>query len=150
MKNRGSTPILTNSVGVHPRNIHTKFEANPCSGLRGEVEKLKSSRRQQRQRRQRQRRRRRRTQPDRYSHTHSLSVTKNYHFIIVTLSRPHFNIYDMFYTKESALSFNTRATHFKVTLLQASVVVIRMLYLIIPQFVYIIRIFNFQVDTFVQ
>ena len=72
MKNRGSTPILTNSVGVHPRNIHTKFEANPCSGLRGEVEKLKSSRRQQRQRR-----RRRRTQPDRYSHTHSLSVTKN-------------------------------------------------------------------------
>ena len=79
MKKRGSTPILTNSVGVHPRNIHTKFEANPCSGLRGEVEKLKSSRRQQRQRRQRrrQRRRRRRTQPDRYSHTHSLSVTKN-------------------------------------------------------------------------
>ena len=75
MKNRGSTPILTNAVGVHPRNIHTKFEANPCSGLRGEVEKLKSSRRQQRQRR-RQRRRRRRTQPDRYSHTHSLSVTK--------------------------------------------------------------------------
>ena len=73
MKNRGSTPILTNAVGVHPRNIHTKFEANPCSGLRGEVEKLKSSRRQQRQRRQRQRRRR--TQPDRYSHTHSLSVT---------------------------------------------------------------------------
>ena len=77
MKNRGSTPILTNAVGVHPRNIHTKFEANPCSGLRGEVEKLKSSRRQQRQRRQRQRQRRRRTQPDRYSHTHSLSVTKN-------------------------------------------------------------------------
>ena len=45
MKNRGSTPILTNLVGVHPRNIHTKFEANPCSGFRGEVEKLKSSRR---------------------------------------------------------------------------------------------------------
>ena len=41
MKNRGSTPILTNLVGVHPRNIHTKFEANPCSGLREEVEKLK-------------------------------------------------------------------------------------------------------------
>ena len=40
MKNRGSTPILTNLVGVHPRNIHTKFEANPCSSLR-EVEKLK-------------------------------------------------------------------------------------------------------------
>ena len=58
MKNRGSIPILTNLVGVHPRNIHTKFEANPCSGLRGEVEKLKSSRR-------RQQRQRRRTQPDR-------------------------------------------------------------------------------------
>ena len=41
MKNRGSTPILTNLVGVHPRNIHTKFEANLCSGLREEVEKLK-------------------------------------------------------------------------------------------------------------
>ena len=41
MKNRGSTTILTNSVGVHPRNIHTKFEANPCSGFREEVEKLK-------------------------------------------------------------------------------------------------------------
>ena len=41
MKIRGSTPILTNLVGVHPRNIHTKFEANPCSGLREEVEKLK-------------------------------------------------------------------------------------------------------------
>ena len=41
MKNRGSTTILTNLVGVYPRNIHTKFEANPCSGLREEVEKLK-------------------------------------------------------------------------------------------------------------
>ena len=41
MKNRGSTPIFTNLVGVHPRNIHTKFEANPCSSMRGEVEKLK-------------------------------------------------------------------------------------------------------------
>ena len=40
MKNRGSTPILTNLVGVHPRIIHTKFEGNPCSGLK-EVEKLK-------------------------------------------------------------------------------------------------------------
>ena len=40
MKNRGSTPILTNLVGVHPRNIYTKFEANPCSGLRGEVENV--------------------------------------------------------------------------------------------------------------
>ena len=34
MKNRGSTPILTNLVGVHLRNIHTKFEANPCRGSR--------------------------------------------------------------------------------------------------------------------
>ena len=41
MKYRGSTPILTDLVGVHPRNIRTKFEANPCSGLREEVEKLK-------------------------------------------------------------------------------------------------------------
>ena len=41
MTNRGSTPILTNLVGVHPRNIHRKFEANPCSGLREEVEKTK-------------------------------------------------------------------------------------------------------------
>ena len=40
MKNRGSTPILTNLVGDHPRNIHTKFEANPRSGLRGEVENV--------------------------------------------------------------------------------------------------------------
>ena len=40
MKNRGSTLILTTLVGVHPWNIHTKFEAHPCSGLRG-VEKLK-------------------------------------------------------------------------------------------------------------
>ena len=37
MKNRGSTPILTNLVGVHLRNIHTKFEANPCRGSREEV-----------------------------------------------------------------------------------------------------------------
>ena len=40
MKNRDSTTILTNLVGVHPRNIHTKFEANPCSDLRGEVENV--------------------------------------------------------------------------------------------------------------
>ena len=39
MKNRGSTPISTNSVGVHRRNIHTKFEANPCICLREEFEK---------------------------------------------------------------------------------------------------------------
>ena len=59
MKNRGSAPILTNLVEVHPRYIHEKLEANPCSVMRGEVEKLKSSRRRQR------RQRRRRTQPDR-------------------------------------------------------------------------------------
>ena len=41
MKNRGSTPILGHLVGVHSRNIHTKFEANPCSSSREEVEKLK-------------------------------------------------------------------------------------------------------------
>ena len=40
MKNRGSTTILTNLVGVHPRNIPTKFEANPCSGLKEEVENV--------------------------------------------------------------------------------------------------------------
>ena len=34
MTNRGSTQILTNLVVVHPRNIHTKFEANPHIGLR--------------------------------------------------------------------------------------------------------------------
>ena len=39
MKNRGSTPISTNLVGVHPRNINTKFEANTCSGSREEVKK---------------------------------------------------------------------------------------------------------------
>ena len=37
MKNRGSTPILTNLVGVHLRNINAKFEANPYSGSRDEV-----------------------------------------------------------------------------------------------------------------
>ena len=37
MQNSGSTPILTNLVGIHTSNIHTKFEANPCSGLRKEV-----------------------------------------------------------------------------------------------------------------
>ena len=36
----GSTPILTNLVGVHPRNIHTKFEANLCSGSREEIKKM--------------------------------------------------------------------------------------------------------------
>ena len=50
MKNWGSTPILTHLVGVHPGNIHTTFEANLCSSLREEVEKVKSSRRQKQQR----------------------------------------------------------------------------------------------------
>ena len=40
MENRGSTPILTKKlVEVHQRNINTKLEANPCSGLR-EVENV--------------------------------------------------------------------------------------------------------------
>ena len=37
MKNSGSTPILTNLVGVHLRNIHREFEANPYRGSREEV-----------------------------------------------------------------------------------------------------------------
>ena len=37
----GSTLILTNLVGVHQGNIHTKFEANPCSSSREKVEKPK-------------------------------------------------------------------------------------------------------------
>ena len=37
IKNRDSTPILTNLVGVYIRNINTKFEANPCSSSREEV-----------------------------------------------------------------------------------------------------------------
>ena len=41
MKSRGSTPILTNLVGVHQSNIHTNFGANLCNSLREEVEKLK-------------------------------------------------------------------------------------------------------------
>ena len=44
-KNRGSTPILTNLVEVHPRNIPTIFEANPCRGFGEEVENVKSLRR---------------------------------------------------------------------------------------------------------
>ena len=39
MKNRGSTPILTNLVGVHLRNIHTKFEEK----IRAEVQEKKST-----------------------------------------------------------------------------------------------------------
>ena len=37
IKNRDSTPVCTHDVGVRPRNIHTKFEANLCSGSRVEV-----------------------------------------------------------------------------------------------------------------
>ena len=37
MKNRGSTVILANLVGVHPSDINTKFEANPFRGSREEV-----------------------------------------------------------------------------------------------------------------
>ena len=64
MKNRGSTLISTNLVGVHPRNINTKFGANLCSGSREEVEKLEKLH----------------ADNDGHrviaSHTHSLSVTK--------------------------------------------------------------------------
>ena len=81
MKNRGSSSILTNLVGVHPRNIQTKFEANPCSGLR-EVKKLKSSRR-------RRRRRQRRTQYDRLSHTRLLSVTKKENYYPLQAFKKH-------------------------------------------------------------
>ena len=34
MKNWGDIPILMDLVGVLPRNIQTKFEANGCIGLR--------------------------------------------------------------------------------------------------------------------
>ena len=34
ISNKRSTPSSTNLVGVHPRNIYSKFEANPCFGLR--------------------------------------------------------------------------------------------------------------------
>ena len=69
MQNRGSTPILTNLVGIHTSNIHTKFEANPCSSLREEVEKTKKVHANDN------------NDDDGHSliasHTHSLSVTKN-------------------------------------------------------------------------
>ena len=42
MKNRCSTPILTNLVGVHPNKLHTKFEGNPCNGLKEEVERRRT------------------------------------------------------------------------------------------------------------
>ena len=41
MENRGNTLILTNFVGVHPRNIYIEFEANTFSGLKG-VKKVKN------------------------------------------------------------------------------------------------------------
>ena len=40
IENGGSTTILTDLLGAHPKNIHTKFEVNPCSGLRVEVENM--------------------------------------------------------------------------------------------------------------
>ena len=40
MQNRGSTPILTNLVGIDTSTIHTKFEANPYSGSRKEVKNV--------------------------------------------------------------------------------------------------------------
>ena len=40
MKNKVGTPILTILIGIHPRNIYTKFEVNPCSRLR-KAEKVK-------------------------------------------------------------------------------------------------------------
>ena len=42
MEHKGSTPILTNLVGVPTKNIHIQFEANLCSSLRADVEKIKS------------------------------------------------------------------------------------------------------------
>ena len=36
-----SNSLCNNVFLFETRNIHTKFEANPCSGLREEVEKLK-------------------------------------------------------------------------------------------------------------
>ena len=69
MKKEGCIPILTNLVGVHPRNIHTKCEANPCSGLREDVEKVKKFTTTTTNDNNRHR--------VIASHTHSLSVTKN-------------------------------------------------------------------------
>ena len=37
MNNKASTLILPHLVGAHPRNIHTTFEANLCSGSRDGV-----------------------------------------------------------------------------------------------------------------
>ena len=34
IKNLGGIPILTILVEVHPRNIQTKYDANPCRCLR--------------------------------------------------------------------------------------------------------------------
>ena len=40
MKNWGSTPSLKNLVGVHPMNIHKKFEVNLCSGSSRKTKKV--------------------------------------------------------------------------------------------------------------
>ena len=38
---------------------------------------------------------------------------ENYYLTIDVFSRPHFNINDIFHTKENTRSFNVRATHFR-------------------------------------
>ena len=41
MKNRGSTPILTNLVGAHPRNIHKNLKQIRAAVQEREVNKTK-------------------------------------------------------------------------------------------------------------
>ena len=64
MKNRGSTLILSNLVGVHPMNIHTK-SVQRFEKRSGKTKKVHAN-----------------NDDDGHSliasHTHSLSVTKNY------------------------------------------------------------------------
>ena len=60
----GSTLILTNLVRVHQKNIHSNFEANPCSSLTEVEKKFKISQRQLQ------------ALSDHLSHTHSMSLTK--------------------------------------------------------------------------
>ena len=47
MKNRGSTPILTNLVGVHPRNIHKNLKQIRAAVQEREVNKTKRRRQTQ-------------------------------------------------------------------------------------------------------
>ena len=72
MKNWGSTPSLKNLVGVHPMNIHKKFEVNLCSGSSRKTKKVHDNDDDNNNVR-------RRTEGDRYGHTHSLSETENEH-----------------------------------------------------------------------